>query len=47
MMTMIFNCIRNTFLNEKLHDANRKLLEQQVESLWNMLDPDYEVIISY
>lgn len=44
LMSMILDCIRITLLNEKVHDANQKLLEQQVESLWNLLGPDYELL---
>ncbi|XP_046661651.1 uncharacterized protein LOC124354898 isoform X2 [Homalodisca vitripennis] len=43
-LSTMLGCVKATLKEEKIHEANRALLHQQVKALWDMIEPQHEIM---
>lgn len=45
--SVLLTHIKSTLHEEKIHEANRTLLHQQLKFMWDVLEPQHELLIEY
>lgn len=46
-LSLLLNSIKLTLREEKIHESNRTVLQQQVKSLWDIMEPQDELLTGY